>query len=489
MAVVAAALLLSGCVYYNGMYNTRRLAGSAWKAEREGRIYQASGLWGQVAVKADSVMVRHPTSRWADEAGVLRGIALARLRQCDDAMSLLARTPRSGPRSRVAEEAALALGRCHVRAGQLVAADFAFAPVLGSYDPRRRSQARVEHARVLRSRGRYAEALAALDSLDRSGAVVPGASEERLLALAANGRRAAALAAADSLVRRSDSTRIWDSLLVAVAEADPIVASGVLDIVLVKARVPPLKRARWMLEDGLRLVPRNPARARRRLQQAVRASGGSVGSGEARLQLLRMDLANARAPDDLRQRQGELRELENKVAASGADITSLSAAVAAVLAADTVTAGAPHGDLLLFLSGETARDVLSANRLSAALFRRSALDWPESPYAAKALLASLRLDSTWSDSAQSLLQGRYALNPYVVVLRGADDPEYTRLEDSLSAFASSAGRAMVPRAASPGARGRRRADLLDDTDDDRLLRKRQRRPSGTAPASRVPEAR
>ncbi|MBA3658411.1 MAG: hypothetical protein H0W67_02320 [Gemmatimonadales bacterium] len=487
---MAAALLLSGCVYYNGMYNTRRLAGSAWKAEREGRVYQASGLWGQVAVRADSVMVRHPTSRWADEAGVLRGIALARLRQCDDAMSLLARTPRSGPRSRIAEEAALALGRCHVRAGQLEAADFAFAPVLGSHDPGRRSQARVEHARVLRSRGRYAEALAALDSLASSGDAVPGAREERLLALAGGGRRAAALAAADSLVRQSDSTRIWDSLLVAVAEADPVVASGVLDIVLLKARVPPIKRARWMLDDGLRLVPRDPARARRRFQQAVRASGGSVGSGEARLQLLRMDLADARTPDDLRRRQGELRGLEDKVAFFGGDIASLSAAVAAVLAADTITAGAPQGDILLFLSGETARDVLSANRLAAALFRRSAVEWPESPYAAKALLAALRLDPAWSDSAQTLLQGRYALNPYVVVLRGMDDPEYSRLEDSLSAFASAAGRAMVPSGARPGARGRRRPDLSDDAEeDDRLLRKRQGRRSGRAPGSRVPETR
>ena len=52
--------LLSGCVYYNGMYNANRLARSARKAEREGRTFDANNLWGQVATKAESVVVRHP---------------------------------------------------------------------------------------------------------------------------------------------------------------------------------------------------------------------------------------------------------------------------------------------------------------------------------------------------------------------------------------------------------------------------------------------
>ena len=65
------ASLLGGCVYYNGMYNANRLAGSARKAEREGRTYEANNLWGQVATKAESVVVRHPDSKYAEEAAVL----------------------------------------------------------------------------------------------------------------------------------------------------------------------------------------------------------------------------------------------------------------------------------------------------------------------------------------------------------------------------------------------------------------------------------
>src|ERR687889_1434901 len=86
---LSCAGLLAGCVYYNGMYNANRLATSARKAERDGRTFEANNLWGQVATKAESVLVRHPHSKYADQAGVLRGIALARLGQCDEAIGVL----------------------------------------------------------------------------------------------------------------------------------------------------------------------------------------------------------------------------------------------------------------------------------------------------------------------------------------------------------------------------------------------------------------
>src|SRR5918997_5793691 len=92
LSLLAAAGLtgmLAGCVYYNGMYNANRLARSARKAEREGRTLEANGLWGQVATKAESVLVRHPTSKYAREAMLLRGIALARMDQCEQALGLL----------------------------------------------------------------------------------------------------------------------------------------------------------------------------------------------------------------------------------------------------------------------------------------------------------------------------------------------------------------------------------------------------------------
>ena len=96
---LAALVLVGGCVYYNGMYNTNRLAKSARKAERDGRPFEAQGYWGQVITRADSLVLRHPRSKYADQATVLRGLALARLNQCQDAVGPLAHAaqlPRPG---------------------------------------------------------------------------------------------------------------------------------------------------------------------------------------------------------------------------------------------------------------------------------------------------------------------------------------------------------------------------------------------------------
>ncbi len=110
-------LLLGGCVYYNGMYNTKRLAGSARKAEREGRtLRDANNLWGQVVTRADILVVRHPDSKYVDEALTLKGIALARLNQCANAVRPLSHGATVTGDAVTAEESGLALGRCQTGA-------------------------------------------------------------------------------------------------------------------------------------------------------------------------------------------------------------------------------------------------------------------------------------------------------------------------------------------------------------------------------------
>ena len=143
LSLVAAVLLLGGCVYYNGMYNTNRLAKSARKAERDGRQFEAQSLWGQVITRADSLVLRHPTSKYADQATVLRGLALARLNQCQEAVGSLGRLSMVDLPTDLAEEAALALGRCQLQLGDPALADLAFARVLNSADSARRHEARL----------------------------------------------------------------------------------------------------------------------------------------------------------------------------------------------------------------------------------------------------------------------------------------------------------------------------------------------------------
>src|SRR5215210_2671741 len=156
---IFCAGLLAGCVYYNGMYNANRLAGSARKAERDGRTFEANNLWGQVATKAESVVVRHPRSKYAAEARVLRGLALARLGQCEQGLEGLSQIFVAELSSDLREDAWLASGRCQMSLGNIAAADAAFEQVVDSKNTARRSEARFQRARALRSAGRYEEAL------------------------------------------------------------------------------------------------------------------------------------------------------------------------------------------------------------------------------------------------------------------------------------------------------------------------------------------
>src|SRR4051812_34323441 len=147
------------------MYNANRLANSARKAEHDGRTFEANNLWGQVATKADSVLVRHPKSKYAEQAELLRGVALARLGQCDQALGPLGRLTVTTRSSELVEDALLSTGRCQMASGNLAGGDAAFVQLLHSSNPDRRREARFQHARVLRTAGQYEEALRVLEGV------------------------------------------------------------------------------------------------------------------------------------------------------------------------------------------------------------------------------------------------------------------------------------------------------------------------------------
>ncbi|MBA3554726.1 MAG: hypothetical protein H0W29_08225 [Gemmatimonadales bacterium] len=442
-----AALLLGGCVYYNGMYNAKRLAGSARKAEREGRTFEANNLWGQVITRAESLVVRHPHSKYVEEALTLKGIALARLGQCPDAVTPLARVSAFVVEGETGEEAALALGRCQLELGDPVAADLAFSHVVESADPARRRDARLYRARALRQLGRPEQAILALEGIGG-----PKASEERLLSLGAAGREAETLALADSVLAVNDSVRTWDSVLTIVGRHSPATASALVDHLGSRGALPVEIRARRLYQDGERLGASDPTRALDRFRRAARIGGGTDPGDRASLQLIRRDLARTRAPSEL----SSIADSLGRLAAAGRSATqearALRQAVIAVrAAADSSGTMAGQGDLRLFLAAESARDSLLAPALAAGLFRQVVETWPDSPYAPKALLAGRVLDPEWGEAMRPLLEERYASSPYLAILRGEDATGYRELEDSLQtyAFSTEAGRR---RPAAPGVR-------------------------------------
>ena len=458
--------LLSGCVYYNGMYNANRLARSARKAEREGRTFDANNLWGQVATKAESVVVRHPRSKYADEAAVLRGLALARLGQCEQALGPLGRATVIRGNSDLAEDALLAMGRCQVTLGNLAAGDAAFMQLLESKNPERRTEARYQHARAARQAGRYQETLTLL-----KGVRDPRADAERVLALAGVGRTAEALTLADSLVSRDDTTRLWDSLVVALGRRDPGGASGLVDRMRRLPNRSPEVQARWLVEDGQRLALTDTARAAARFREAVEIGAAGEAAGRASLGLVSLDLRRASQPEDLPPVVEKLNRLTRRYPTASMASSHLGATVAGVLAASALTSETPQGDLHLFLAAEAARDTLGAPRLAKAMFHRIHEDWPWSPYAPKAILAAQQLDSTWTDSARVLLEERYLDSPYLALIRGDATPAYRQLEDSLGAFSATLS-ARAPR--SPGGR---RAPPPSRRDDDEPGRGSPRAPN------------
>jgi tetratricopeptide (TPR) repeat protein len=477
LGLVLSSILLGGCVYYNGMYNANRLAKSARKAERDGRTFEANNLWGQVATKAESVVVRHPTSKYAEEASVLRGVALARLGQCDEALTALSRAPFQNKTNDLTEDALLATGRCQLAVGNVAAGEAAYSTLLDSKNRERRREALLQHARVLRQSGRHEEALQALKGLRD-----PRADEERILALAGAGHLPEALALADSFVARRDSLRPWDSLVVIMGRENPEAASRLVDHIRpLPVRTPELM-ARRLLDDGMRLMDVDTARAAARFREAAAVGGSTDAAGRANLELVVMSLRGARQVEDLPAATKALDGIASRFQVAAYPATQLSATIQAIDSA--ASAGeTPLGDLRLFLAAEAARDSLRAPVLAEALLRRILQEYPNSSYSAKVVLAVQQLNPAWADSAKALLDGPYFQSPYMAMIRGESSDGYRQLEDSLGAFAATLAVKAAPggvrRVPVRGAPVRRAPPPRDDVDADAPGRTR-RTPGSTA---------
>jgi Tetratricopeptide repeat len=430
LAPLVSLLLLGGCAYYNGMYNAKRLAGRAEQAERDGRTFEAQGLWAQAEVRAESVVVRHPKSKWVDDAQLIRGLSRLRRKDCAGALSPLEAASLSSDSPEVAEQANFYLGECRLELGDIIGADAAFSRVLESPDSARRENARLQHARVLRSSGRYAEALAALDGV--SGPLADG---ERAAALAGLGRLDESAPLIAQAVERGDLTFPWDSILAAVGRRDAREATRLVDRVAQMPDVTPDQRDRWLSADGARLLPIDTAAGLARLGQVADAQPPTNASVVAQLRLVEHRLQGARTTAEAEQARPALSRLsEIGGPASIAALGYLRALDRLATYRDSVVPETPQGDLLTFLAAETARDSLRSTAIAADLFRRLPGTWPSSPYGPKALLALATLEPATADSLRVVLEMQYGESPYLTYLRGESAPALKPLEDSLQAF-------------------------------------------------------
>ena len=68
-------LLLSGCVYFNTMYNAGRDYSNAERAIREGDVAGARSSMDSVIAKTGRVITKHPDSKYADDAALMKARA------------------------------------------------------------------------------------------------------------------------------------------------------------------------------------------------------------------------------------------------------------------------------------------------------------------------------------------------------------------------------------------------------------------------------
>ena len=195
-AAVALCTLLGGCAYYNAMWSAEQYAKGARKLEAQGQQSEARSQWAQAAAKAEAVVIKHPKSRWADDALVLQAEGLARSGSCDEAEDAIERAREITKDVALRERVDLADAECAVAAGRPVQADASLVEVLKSKDGARRSRAQ------------YVAGVSAALRLDYEGAVEhlrrshePAARPARARALLAlgEGRTAEAAAVIDTI--------------------------------------------------------------------------------------------------------------------------------------------------------------------------------------------------------------------------------------------------------------------------------------------------
>jgi hypothetical protein len=416
---VLLVLSSSGCAYFNSMWTAEQYAKDARRFERAGQLSEARSKWALAAERAERVVIRHPRSRWADDALTLQAEGLARSGACEEAGDVITRV-RAGVTDRaLRERAELAGAECALAANHPAQADAALALPLASEDDARRSRAA------------YVAGQTALLRLDYGAAVThfarsrePAARPARARALLAAGQTAEAAAALETLTAPQFETERADLLARLAAAGGHETASAALDRLLARGQRMALReQARLLIADADRRLARGDyeeAAARYR-RAAVIAPVATTEAGMASVGVQRVLIARARQPSDLRPIEAELARMES---GAGMARNLLDRVRQAMRVAETFGAGIRVAEL--------ARDSLGAPALAGQLFLDLAARDTASLYAPKALLAALPLLPDRRDSIVAVLDARYATSPYTRAYHGEASVAYAAAEDSLA---------------------------------------------------------
>lgn len=436
---LAALIGLPGCAYYNSMYYANRYRNEAEKAERAGRSAEAADRWRLASVHADSQLSRHPRSRWADDALLVRGQALLHLRQWSDAVVALERAVAVAPAEEQRRTAQLFLGEANAGLRRYDAA----LPLLDSAvtlrDGRRRSRALLARGRVLLELGRPRDAL---DDLVRSQE--PAALVERVRAAITLREPELAAAYGDSLAMSRHAFReaSWAPLLDSLASAGLAErVSRLVDRLAERDDAGRGARARLFLAEGdRRLLAGDLPAAVDRFRAVQRLTPDSIEARMAETRLMRLTISETTLLDDLLALRDRLRDMQSLGGEPAREAGQLDRLIALTDSLRTVDGFA---DALWFFRAELLRDSIGARRLALDAFAAMGERFPDSPWTPKALIAAITGGHPAADSLRALLLERYPASPYTAALRGGADEarRFAVLEDSLGALIA----ALAPR--------------------------------------------
>jgi hypothetical protein len=434
--LLLVVLCLGGCTWSNALYRARQLASSAERAERRDRGFEAASIWGQVAVRAESAHARSPDGRKGGEALWLQGRALARLGDCPSAIPVLQQATIQAGDADWRDRLRLDLARCQAQGGDPIGALEVLAPLRSSRDAEVREEARVLGGRVLVLAGQWEAALE-----DLAADETAGGQWQRAVANANLGRAGAVLELLATRIELGDTLPTWEEVLRPLART----GLGAVDTLLPRLEAMPTAsdtlRGRWRFAVAQGLAMADPARADSVLRTILALKGKLPVAGQARILLADHRLAAAADRASLAEALQAAATLSEGDATTAFVLRRLVRAGEAMMVdIDAYPAGSPLGDLAFFHQAQVARDTLLAPALAGWLLGEAERRWPESPYAAKAMLARIPLDPDSAEALRVRLRARTD-SPYLAYLAGREGPAFAALEDSLARYL--AGRASL----------------------------------------------
>ena len=430
LAVILAAVPLgSGCVYYNSIYNAERLYAEAERARVGGMDSLAAARYGQVIRKAAGGYRRDPAGPWSDDALLLLGRAYLRQGELARAREALRRAAATADQDSTRFAALLYLGVARITGGDAAGGLPLVNQAIQALPPGPvRGEGHLWRARVLLAGGHVDQGLW---DLDQASAADDGLRLEAALEGIRWGVRYGDLARTRKglaiLLRYGRGGLRADSVVTlmrgAARDWGPEEAAALLAGVDSARWVRPDRAPLLLARAELRWEAEDTSGAFSDLRKV--ADGAGAPAVEARLRLARRMLARARQIQDAAAVVPVLLPAEGHGA--------IDLLLHDVRAFGGLADAGLENPVAAFAAAEIAADRLGAPDLARGLYAFFAESSPDSPWAAKALLAELAL--TRDEGERGLLRARLeglSRSPYVLAARGQAAPGMEVLEARLA---------------------------------------------------------